>query len=52
MRHRHLNFFKKLLVWLLCFKPEYRSKEGDFPGGPVIKNLPVKERETGLIPGP
>ena len=24
----------------------------DFPGGPVVKNLPYNERDTGLIPGP
>ena len=27
------------------------SKWG-FPGGPVIKNLPCKARDTSLIPGP
>ena len=24
----------------------------DFPGGPVVKNLPSNSRDTGLIPGP
>ena len=24
----------------------------DFPGGPVVKNPPVNEGTTGLIPGP
>ena len=24
----------------------------DFPGGPVVKNLPAKAGDTGLIPGP
>ena len=25
---------------------------GDFPGGPVVKNLPVNAGDTGWIPGP
>ena len=25
---------------------------GDFPGGPVVKNLPANAGDTGLIPGP
>ena len=24
---------------------------GDFPGGPVVKNLPSSAGDTGLIPG-
>ena len=29
-----------------------RKKEGrDFPGGPVVKNLPSNAGDTGLIPG-
>ena len=24
----------------------------DFPGGPVVKNLPVNAGDTGSIPGP
>ena len=24
---------------------------GDFPGGPVVKNLPCKAGDTGSIPG-
>ena len=24
----------------------------DFPGGPVVKNLPANAGDTGLIPGP
>ena len=24
---------------------------GDFPGGPVVKNLPCSAEDTGLIPG-
>ena len=27
-------------------------KYRDFPGGPVVKNLPASEGDTGLIPGP
>ena len=25
---------------------------GNFPGGPVVKNLPTNAGNTGLIPGP
>ena len=28
-----------------------KSVAGDFPGGPVVKNLPCNVRDTGLIPG-
>jgi len=27
-----------------------RKMEGDFPGGPVVKNLLSNSRDTGLIP--
>ena len=27
-------------------------KYRDFPGGPVVKNLPASEGDTGLISGP
>ena len=27
-------------------------KSWDFPGGPVVKNLPANARDTGSIPGP
>ena len=27
-------------------------KDGDFPGDPVVKNLPAKAGNTGSIPGP
>ena len=30
---------QKLLIW------------GDFPGGPVVKNLPARSGDTGSIPG-
>lgn len=25
---------------------------GDFPDGPMVKNLPANARDTGLLPGP
>ena len=28
-----------------------KSKHWDFPGGPVVKNLPANAGDTGLIPG-
>ena len=30
---------------------EETDGEGDFPGGPVVKNLPCNAGDTGLIPG-
>ena len=27
------------------------DEKGDFPGGPVVKNLPVNEEDTCSIPG-
>ena len=32
-------------------KPLLRRRR-DFPGGPVVKNLPYKAGDVGLIPGP
>ena len=29
-----------------------RSSKQDFPGGPLVKNLPANARDMGLIPGP
>ena len=29
-----------------------RTKHQDFPGGPVVKNLPANAGDTGLIPNP
>ena len=31
--------------------PESELRQGDFPGGPVVKNLPSNAGNTGLIPG-
>ena len=31
--------------------PESELRQGDFPGGPVVKNLPSNAGDTGLIPG-
>ena len=28
------------------------KRNGDFPGGAVVKNLPANAGDTGLIPGP
>ena len=28
-----------------------RSSKQDFPGGPLVKNLPANARDMGLIPG-
>ena len=33
--------------------PEFQEKEeGDFPGGPVVKNPPADAGDTGSIPDP
>ena len=29
-----------------------KKKKRDFPGGPVVKNLPCNAEDTGLISGP
>ena len=34
-------------MWSLIFK-----KIQDFPGGPVVKNLPANAGDMGSIPGP
>ena len=31
--------------------PVARRQPGDFPGGPVVRNLPASAGDTGLIPG-
>ena len=43
-----------ILFSLVC--PAFTSlgklpSKGDFPGGPVVKNLPCNAGNTGLIPG-
>ena len=30
---------------------EKKIQSGDFPGGPVVKNLPSSAGDSGLIPG-
>ena len=37
--------------WLRV-KLNYVSMLKDFPGGPVVKNLPVNARDMGSIPAP
>ena len=36
---------------LLEINPTTKSLLGDFPGGPVVKNLPGYAGDAGLIPG-
>ena len=38
-------------VIALYEKAECRTECRDFPGGPVVKNLPCNARDTGSIPG-
>ena len=35
-----------------CNKNKNKTKNMDFPGGLVIKNLPANAGDTGSIPGP
>ena len=42
------------IIWVdpECPKcPAKREAEGDFPGGPVVKNPPSNAGDSGLIPG-
>ena len=32
-------------------KRKLRQQFQDFPGGPVVKNMPANARDTGSIPG-
>ena len=34
------------------FSTHIKKEHVDFPGGPVVKNLPAKARYMDLIPGP
>ena len=34
-----------------AIRDELESMAWDFPGGPVVKNLPCNARDVGLIPG-
>ena len=34
------------------FSTHSKKEHVDFPGGPVVKNLPAKARYMDLIPGP
>ena len=40
----------------VCYTSEFYRKGlsmlWDFPGGPVVKNLPCDARDTAFIPGP
>ena len=38
-------------VGILCNAPKENGFLWGFPGGPVVKNLPCKARDTSLIPG-
>ena len=39
--------YPKNMVFRTCLV----TQAGDFPGGPVVKNLPYNAGDTGLIPG-
>ena len=45
--HTRFNFLFKYHIHMKQTKKDY---EGDFPGSPVVKNLPCKAGDVGLIP--
>ena len=36
------------MQWFFC---SFKYQDGDFPGGPVVKNLPYNAGDVGSIPG-
>ena len=59
--HDFVNLFQKNITGLTLKKIiQYnfnnviilKDMEKDFPGGPVVKNLPANEGDMGLSPGP
>ena len=34
------------------FSERHKDTDEDFPGGPVVKDLPANTGDVGLIPGP
>ena len=46
-----LSFLKKFSVWLFYLDEKYVMLR-DFPGGPVVKNLPADAGDMGSSPGP
>ena len=56
-----LCFLPKLVRWKIPYRKEgsddaknkshYRQISQDFPGGPVVKNLPCNARDSGSTPG-
>ena len=50
MNRKKLKWFRTSII----LKNKYSCKNGDFPGGTVVKNPPANEevsRDAGLIPG-
>ena len=50
-----LQVFKQVPAFLLVFHRSHYLLEnitGDFPDGPVVRNLPASAGNMGLIPGP
>ena len=44
--------YKVHIVIQLLMSYQIKRRNMDFPGGPVVKNLPCNARDTGSIPGP
>ena len=43
--------FHLILFWSNFQFSFLKIKKGDFPGGPLVKNLPYNAGDVGLIPG-
>ena len=51
MKHR-VRWQTRKLQALVCLQEETSKQTNrDFPGGPVVKNLPYNAGDTGSIPG-
>ena len=48
--YTHTHSFKKKNIYIHTHTHTHTF--GDFPGSPVVKNLPCNTGDTGLIPGP
>ena len=47
----HLAVYMKLTQHCKSTIPQLKKKNGDFPGGAVVKNLPVNAGDMDSIPG-
>ena len=48
----HMCTYKYIEIYIYIHTHTHTHTFGDFPGSPVVKNLPCNTGDTGLIPGP